>query len=129
VSGPAATGGPERHRLVLVVDDDALIRRLLRDVLEVDDWEVVEATDGEHALALADSEQPVMVVLDLLMPGLDGLEVCRRLDHERVKVLVLSGTDDRSSKEASLAAGADAYMAKPFSSVDLLELLPELLDA
>jgi CheY-like chemotaxis protein len=129
VSGAAAPGGPERPRLVLVVDDDALIRQLLRDVLEVDDWEVVEATDGEHALAMADREQPVMVVLDLLMPGLDGLEVCRRLDHERIKVLVLSGTDDRSSKEACLAAGADAYMAKPFSSVDLLELLPELLDA
>jgi CheY-like chemotaxis protein len=117
----------DRARLVLVVDDDAMIRRLVRDVLEVDDVTVVEARDGEVALALIDETRPALVVLDIMMPGLDGVEVCRRVDHARVKVLVLTARDDPSLEEECRAAGANAFLTKPFSSIDLLDKVVELL--
>jgi two-component system response regulator ResD len=118
-----------RPRLVLVVDDDEIIRRLVRAVLEADEFEVVEARDGETALRLASETQPAVVVLDILMPGLDGVEVCRRLDHGRVKVVVLTAKDDPRLQDDCLAAGANAFLVKPFSSIELLDLVSDLLSA
>jgi DNA-binding response OmpR family regulator len=113
---------PRRERLVLVVDDDETVRRVVRHVLEVDDFDVVEAASGHEALEAAASRQPGVIVLDVVMPGIDGIEVCRRLDHEQVKVLMLTARgDDASVEEASRAAGADDFLGKPFSSVDLLD--------
>jgi len=116
-----------RPRLVLVVDDDEMIRRLVRAVLEADEFEVAEARDGEMALRLASETHPAVVVLDIMMPGLDGVEVCRRLDHERVKVIVLTARDDPSLEVECREAGADAFLTKPFSSIELLDLVAELL--
>ena len=116
-----------RPRLVLVVDDDDLVRRVVRAVLEVDDLEVVEATDGASALDLALSSRPAVVVLDVMMPGLDGVEVCRRLDHEQVKVVVLTAGDDPDLEGRCREAGADAFVTKPFGSGDLLDLISGLL--
>jgi two-component system response regulator ResD len=116
-----------RTRLVLVVDDDDMIRRLVRAVLEADEFDVVEARDGETALRLASQTRPAVVVLDVMMPGLDGVEVCRRLDHERVKVVVLTARDDPGLEKECRDAGADAFLTKPFSSVDLLDLVAELV--
>jgi DNA-binding response OmpR family regulator len=127
VTAGAAGSTVGRTRLVLVVDDDDMIRRLVRAVLEADEFEVVEARDGEMALRLASQTQPAVVVLDIMMPGLDGVEVCRRLDHERVKVIVLTARDDPRVEKACRDAGADAFLTKPFSSVDLLDLVAELL--
>jgi two-component system phosphate regulon response regulator PhoB len=124
---PPATGRPTRRRLVLVVDDDDMIRRLVRDVLEVDEVDVVEARNGEAALAQLEETSPGLVVLDIMMPGLDGVEVCRRLDHSLVKVLVLTARDDPSLEEECRAAGADDFLTKPFSSIDLLDKVVELL--
>src|SRR5256885_1592626 len=73
-------------RVVRVVDDDEMIRRLVRTVLEADDFKVVEAEGGEQALEMIESKKPSVVVLDIMMPGVDGVEVCRRLDHSDVKV-------------------------------------------
>lgn len=130
---PAAAGaGPEkrvRSRLVLVVDDDDLVRRVVRAVLECDDLEVVEAIDGEAALSLAQSTRPAVVVLDVMMPGIDGVEVCRRLDHERVKVVVLTAGDHPDLEAQCREAGADAFVTKPFASGDLLDLVARLLPA
>lgn len=116
-----------RSRLVLVVDDDDLVRRVVRAVLECDDMEVVEATDGEAALAMARSSQPAVVLLDVMMPGIDGVEVCRRLDHERVKVVVLTAGDHPDLEARCREAGADAFVVKPFASGDLLDLVAGLL--
>ena len=116
-----------KGRVVLVVDDDDMIRRLVRTVLEADEFEVAEATDGESALALASSAEPAVVVLDVMMPGLDGVEVCRRLDHDRVKVIILTAREDPELEEDCRKAGANAFVTKPFSSIELLDLVAELI--
>ena len=122
----AATAQP---RIVLVVDDDDMIRRLVRTVLEADDFEVQDASNGERALELlAASEKPTVVVLDVMMPGIDGVEVCRRIDHETVKVIILTARDDPAVEKACREAGADAFLTKPFSSIELLDLVEELLE-
>jgi DNA-binding response OmpR family regulator len=115
--------------MVLVVDDDEMIRRLVRAVLEADEFEVSEARDGESALQLAGEVHPAVVVLDIMMPGLDGVEVCRRLDHKKVKVVILTARDDPRLEDECRKAGADAFLTKPFSSIELLDLVAELLAA
>jgi two-component system response regulator ResD len=116
-----------KPRLVLVVDDDEMIRRLVRAVLEADEFEVAEARDGESALQLALETHPAVVVLDVMMPGLDGVEVCRRLDHEKVRVVVLTARDDPKLESDAREAGADAFMTKPFAPMELLDLVGELM--
>ena len=116
-------------RVVLVVDDDAAIRRVVRTVLEADNFEVVEAADGPAALLLLEAingRGPEAVVLDIMMPGIDGIEVCRRIDHSRVKVVMLSARDDSESREQASKAGADAYLTKPFSAIELLDAVEKL---
>jgi CheY-like chemotaxis protein len=120
--------GGQRDRLVLVVDDDETVRRVVRHVLEVDDFDVVEAASGLEALEAAESARPVVIVLDVVMPGLDGIEVCRQLDHARVKVLMLTARgDDAVIEKASRDAGADDFLGKPFSSVELLDHVERLV--
>jgi DNA-binding response OmpR family regulator len=119
-------GGNVKRSVVLVVDDDDAIRGVVRTVLEADGFEVVEAADGQAALMLLDSingRGPDIVVLDVMMPGIDGIEVCRRIDHGAMKVVMLSARDDAESRERAEAAGADGYLTKPFSAIDLLDQL------
>lgn len=116
-------------RVVLVVDDDEMIRRLVRTVLEADDFEVIEAAGGEEALKMIASTHPSVVVLDIMMPGIDGVEVCRKLDHDDVKVIILTARDDPELEERCRAEGADAFLTKPFSSIQLLDLVEELMAA
>lgn len=114
-------------RCVLVVDDDAVLRRVVRAVLEADGFRVLEAHDGRQGLELAATERPRVVILDVMMPGLDGVEVCRRLDHKETKVLMLTAMGDVTTEVASLEAGARGYLTKPFSSMELLDRVEELL--
>jgi CheY-like chemotaxis protein len=116
-------------RVVLVVDDDPMIRRLVRTVLEADEFEVVEADGGEEAFRLVETTKPSVVILDVMMPKLDGVEVCRRLDHDSVKVVILTARDDPAIEERCRAVGADAFLTKPFSSIQLLDLVDELMAA
>ncbi|HSS09727.1 MAG TPA: response regulator [Acidimicrobiales bacterium] len=116
-----------KGRVVLVVDDEDMIRRLVRSVLEADEFEVLEARGGEAALELATATHPAVVVLDILMPGLDGVEVCRRLDHEQIKVIVLTARDEPELARECREAGADAFLTKPFSSIELLDLVAKLV--
>jgi two-component system alkaline phosphatase synthesis response regulator PhoP len=125
MSGPAG----DQKRVVLVVDDDSAIRRVVRTVLEADNFEVVEAADGPAALLLLDAingRGPEAVVLDIMMPGIDGIEVCRRIDHSRVKVVMLSARDDADTRDQAAKAGADAYLTKPFSAIELLDAVEKL---
>jgi DNA-binding response OmpR family regulator len=114
------------ERSVLVVDDDPAVRRVVRAVLEADGFAVLEAGDGATALALlgaSDGEVPRIVILDVMMPGLDGVDVLRRLDCAEVRVVMLTARDDTATREASLASGADAYLTKPFSAIELLDTI------
>lgn len=105
---------------VLVVDDDATVADVVRRYLERDGYTVRLAADGETALRLAADEEPDLVVLDLMLPGIDGLEVCRRLrDRCDVPVVMLTALGEESDRIAGLQLGADDYVTKPFSPREL----------
>jgi two-component system response regulator MprA len=114
---------------VLVVDDDPKILSLLRRGLSFEGYRVTTAEDGPGALAAARDEPPDLVVLDVMMPGLDGLEVCRRLraGAEDVPILMLTARDTVPDRVAGLDAGADDYLVKPFAFDELLARVRALL--
>lgn len=116
---------------ILVVDDEPQVRKVVRSVLEADGYTVTEASDGPAALLLMNSMNgprgPHLVVLDVMMPGIDGIEVCRRINHGRSKVVMLTARDDAETRAAAEDAGADRYLTKPFSAVELLDAVRELL--
>ena len=114
---------------VLVVDDDDLVRKVVRAVLEADDYEVLEAPSGARALEMIAETKPRLVILDVMMPGLDGVDVCRQMDHEGARVLMLTARDDLETEDASRQAGADDFLGKPFSSLELLEHVKKLVGA
>lgn len=104
-----------------MVDDEAAIRKLLRIGLSAHGYEVIEAAEGAEALRLAVARAPQLVVLDLGLPDLEGVEVIRRLrEWTAVPVLVLSVRDREDDKIGALDAGADDFVTKPFSVAELL---------
>ena len=113
---------------VVVVDDERSILRLVRTVLELDGHEVYEALNGPIGLGLIAAVSPEVVVLDVMMPGMDGIEVCTRIsrDHPDVKVLILTGSGDPDVRDRSMAAGAAAFMTKPVLPDDLSRAVAEL---
>jgi two-component system, OmpR family, response regulator MprA len=114
---------------VLVVDDDVLIRRMLERTLRAEGYRVEGAADGGAALAAVERAVPDLVVLDVAMPGLDGLAVCRRLRRLglAVPVLLLTARDAVSDRVAGLDSGGDDYLVKPFASEELLARIRALL--
>ncbi len=106
---------------ILIVDDDPPIRRLLRTALTAQNYRVEEAVDGESALEFLKRNSADLVVLDLGLPGMDGLEVVRRLraDGAATPIIILSSRDDEAGKVAALDLGADDYVAKPFGVEEL----------
>jgi PleD family two-component response regulator len=102
---------------ILVADDDMNVRLLSRQCLQAEGMTVIEAPDGEAALALFLSERPDLVFLDVEMPGMTGLEVCRRIratpQGENVPVMIVTGSDDRKSIDEGFEAGATQYRTKP----------------
>lgn len=106
---------------ILIVDDDIQIRRALLHALSARGYKITQAANGEEALALAAAEHPDIIVLDLAMPGMSGLEVCRELRAwSKAPILVLSVKDRDSDKIAALDFGADDYLTKPFNTGELL---------
>jgi len=117
---------------ILIVEDNADIRRLVRMTLESADYEILEATDGESGLHLAQVIRPDLVLLDVMMPGdIDGLEVCRQIrqsaDLTDIRVVLLTARGQIKDREAGLAAGANAYLAKPFSPLQLIDTVDQWL--
>jgi len=114
---------------VLVVDDDPQVVRLLRVNLELEGYDVVSATDGNEALDAFAAESPDLVVCDVMMPGMDGVEVVRRLraGKNNVPVVMLSAKAMRSDMRTGLDAGADEYVTKPFDPAELIEVVDRLL--
>jgi putative two-component system response regulator len=111
------------HSTILIVDDNESIRDLLAATLTHAEYQIITAASGEEALALADRYQPDLVLLDVMMPGMDGYEVCRRLRAaERtaeVPILMITALDDRASRMSGIEAGADDFLTKPMDRTEL----------
>ena len=106
---------------ILVVDDDPQIRRVMKATLVGHNYEVIEARTGEEALEIAPQEMPNLVLLDLNMPGMGGLETCRALrSTSEIPVIILSVRNSEKDKVAALDAGADDYVTNPFGIEELL---------
>jgi two-component system KDP operon response regulator KdpE len=108
----------------LIIDDEVQIRRLLRVALEAEDYQVHEAENGQQGLTEIAGRRPNIILLDLGLPDMEGLDVLKRLrEWSEAPVLVLSVRDDEAGKVAALDAGADDYVTKPFSTPELLARL------
>ena len=118
---PDAAAAPGGGPVVLVIEDDPQIRRFLRATLGTHGYRLLEATAGESGLVEAATRQPDIVILDLGLPDIDGLEVIRRLrDWTTLPIIVLSARGQERDKIAALDAGADDYVSKPFGVGELL---------
>jgi CheY-like chemotaxis protein len=125
---------PARPRpTVLVCDDEPVLRMLVRATLEQGNYTVLEASDGEEALARTHAEQPDLILLDMMMPGRSGSDVLRALRADaataKTPVIMLTARAQASDREAMSLAGADHYLTKPFSPVGLAALVEEVLGA
>jgi len=106
---------------VLVVDDDPAVLSALRRTFTLEDYEVLAAEDGETALTLTQTAKPDLVVLDIMLPGLDGLTVCQRIRASSVvPILMLTARDTVPDRVAGLDSGADDYLVKPFAPDELM---------
>ncbi|MEO8291530.1 MAG: response regulator [Actinomycetota bacterium] len=118
--------------LVLVVDDDPVIVRLLEVNLRLDGYEVETASRGDQALERAAQTTPDLVILDVMMPGLDGWETCRQLRQQPAladtPVVFLSARAQDDDRSKGLSLGSVAYLTKPFDPVRLMDLVRRMLD-
>ena len=114
----------EKHGRILVVDDEMRNRKLLRDLLETNGYSVVEAEDGIDALNKASSGPCDVILLDVMMPRMDGLEACRKLkanpETAHIPVLMVTALDERERRHQGIDAGANDYLAKPIDRRDVL---------
>ena len=109
------------NELILVVDDERKIVKLARDYLERSGFQVLAAVDGVTAVAMARHERPDLIILDLNLPGMDGLDVCRALRRESaVPIIMLTARVEESDRLIGLELGADDYISKPFSPRELV---------
>lgn len=116
---------------VLVVDDDKVIQQLLEVNLELEGYEVVKASNGEEALKMVQDIRPDLILLDVMMPKLDGREVCRRIKSDpltaETPIIFLSARAQDMDVNSGLELGASAYITKPFDPVDLLDTVMRVL--
>ncbi|MFL5693398.1 MAG: response regulator transcription factor [Ktedonobacteraceae bacterium] len=114
---------------ILIVDDDTRVTSALHRTLAYEGYQVSAAYDGEAALAIVRTKSPDLVILDVMLPGIDGLEVCRRLRnaHDSIAVLMLTARDAVVDRVAGLETGADDYLIKPFALEELLARIKALL--
>ena len=112
---------------LLIADDETSIRGLVRVTLEGQGFEIFEAADGEAAMEIARTQHPTLILLDVMMPWLDGLVVCRRLKGEPttkdIVIVLLTAMAQDTDRERGLSAGADDYLTKPFSPLALLKMV------
>jgi len=117
---------------VVIADDESTMRLLVHATIDSDDYTVLEATDGAQAWAMVQEKNPSLVLLDVQMPGLSGLEVLRLIKsdpaHKKTKVILLTSKAQETDIETGLLAGADFYLTKPFSPLDLLSRVEEALE-
>jgi CheY-like chemotaxis protein len=120
-------------RTILTIEDTASFRLLIRMTLEFESFHVLEASDGQSGLDLARNSSPDLILLDLKMPGLDGLQVCQQMKADarlrKIPIVLLSSSDDSDEIEACLQLGAQGYLMKPFRPQMLLDVVREKLAA
>ena len=123
----------ESNGYILVADDDALVLRSLTFVLERAGFELRTATNGVEALAIARAEAPAVALLDVMMPEMTGLELCRTLKNESatadVPVILVTARAMVSERASGIAAGADAYVTKPFVNKELINLVCDAFES
>lgn len=113
---------------ILIIEDDQGILKFLKRGLSYEGYQVITAEDGEKGLDLAEDESPDLVILDLMLPGMDGLEVCQELrNSDDIPILMLTAKDKTSDRVTGLDMGADDYMVKPFEFRELLARIRALL--
>lgn len=116
---------------ILIVDDDPIIRHMLRMLLELEKYEVVEAGDGYDALRKVEEFQPDAMILDVMMPNMDGITACETIRAQphmaHLPIIMLSGKTRPGAAEAGLAAGANVYLYKPMNTIQLLSNLRSLI--
>ena len=118
-------------KLILIVEDEPKNLTLLRDLLQVSGYKTIEATDGEQGVELAKSKKPDLILMDVQMPKMDGLEATRILKADattsNIPVLALTSYAMKGDKERILEAGCDGYLAKPLDIKELLKIVAEYL--
>jgi DNA-binding response OmpR family regulator len=115
-------------KIVLIIEDDPNTSSLIALYLEREGFRVITANDGEQGLSLAEDHPPDLVILDLMLPKIDGWEVCRRLQQQsRVPVIMLTARDEEIDRVAGLTLGADDYVIKPFSPRELVARVKSVL--
>jgi two-component system alkaline phosphatase synthesis response regulator PhoP len=116
------------NETVLIIEDEPKVTKLARDYLEGDGFRVLTAADGTTGLAAARRERPAMIVLDLMLPGMNGLDVCRALRRESdVPIIMLTARAEEADRLVGLELGADDYITKPFSPRELVARVRALL--
>ena len=109
-----------RKASVLVVDDDVRMLRMMQRILEMEGYRVLRASDGESAINMFDEETPALVLLDIMMPDIDGYTLCQRIrEFSQVPIIMVTAKSGDTEKIEGLDAGADDYVTKPFSSSEL----------
>jgi excisionase family DNA binding protein len=127
------SASPRGTPLVLVVDDDERLREFVRVNLEMDGYAVREAADAEEGLAALEDESPDLILLDVMMPGMDGWDMLRRVQERHgvgtIPVIMFSGKVDDETAERAHARGAQAFLGKPFDPQQLIESTKQLIRA
>jgi DNA-binding response OmpR family regulator len=117
--------------IVLVVDDEDMTRKLLRLMLERDGFTILEAEDGQQALEVIAESKPDIVILDVMMPNMDGFTTCQELRSQpetaELPIILLSARSQTEAVRAGLESGADRYMTKPISKPELVQTITDLL--
>ncbi len=117
---------------IVIADDEKALRVLISGTLEIGNFTTLETDNGTDALRLVKQEKPDLVILDVMMPGMTGYEVCQQIKNDEslrhIKVLILTAKGQQADKEAAFSAQADYYIAKPFSPGQLLTTVEEILE-
>jgi DNA-binding response OmpR family regulator len=111
---------PKKKAMILVVDDDIRMLRMMKRMLELEDFQVITASGGDMALKLFEKESPALVLLDIMMPDMDGYTLCKRIrEFSQVPIIMVTARGDDKEKVEGLNIGADDYVTKPFSASEL----------
>ena len=121
------------HESILIVDDSLMILKMVRFVLQSEGYVIQTASGGNEALSILDTFKPKLVLMDMQMPGIDGLETTRRIkanpDTQGIIVVALTASAMKGDQEKAISAGCDGYITKPFTNPEMLSCIREYLDA
>src|SRR4030066_224091 len=120
ITGKRGANMAKKKALILVIDDDIRMLRMMKRMLELEDFQVTTASGGDAALKIFEKESPTLVLLDIMMPDMDGYTVCRRIrEFSQVPIIMVTARGDDKEKVEVLNVCADDYVTKPFSASEL----------